>query len=235
MTDEQRQLLRDLEDEFVVGCRYWYVLQLWKECGSFEASSIQDRIRVAYDVLEKAGAGGTQWVWTGWIELVDHLIERLEDPVAEVRQQAAIALGDLQDEGRRAVPVLLQRLQSSAITFHDRACAAWALGQIKHDSDQVVPALVAVLQETTDQEEAGELRRYSAEAIERLTDDPAVLLSVARACLQDRFWKCRMVGLGLVEQLGERGRELLPLVQLLVTDEVAENRASAERIVIGFR
>ena len=133
MTDEERQLLRDLEDEFVVGCRYWYVLQLWQECGSFEASSIEDRIRVAYAVLKKAGEGGTQWVWTGWIELVDHLIERLDDPVAEVRQQAAIALGDLQDEGRRAVPVLLDRLQSSAITFHDRACAAWALGQIKHD------------------------------------------------------------------------------------------------------
>ena len=44
-----------------------------------------------------------------------------------------------------------------------------------------------------------------------------------------------MVGLGLVEQLGDRGRELWPLVQLLVTDEVAENRGRAERIVIGFR
>ena len=186
MTDEERQLLRDLEDEFVVGCRYWYVLQLWQECGSFEASSIEDRIRVAYAVLKKAGEGGTQWVWTGWIELVDHLIERLEDPVAEVRQQAAIALGDLEDEGERAVPVLLQRLQSSAITFHDRACAAWALGQIKHDSDQVVPALVAVLQETADQEEAGELRRYSAEAIERLTDDPDRAF-VGRSCLSCRI------------------------------------------------
>ena len=94
MTDEERQLLRDLEDEFVVGCRHWYVLKLWQECGSFEASSIEDRIRVACAVLDEAGAGGTQWVWTGWIELVNHLIERLDDPVAEVRQQAAIALGD---------------------------------------------------------------------------------------------------------------------------------------------
>lgn len=231
MTCNRRQLLRDLENEFVVGCRYWYLLQLWKQCGSFEASSIEDRIRLAYEVLENAGYGGTQWVWTGWIELVNHLIERLEDPVAEVRQEAAIALGDLQDEGRRAVPVLLERLQSSAITLHDRSCAAWSLGEIKHDSDQVVPALVAILQETRDQEEAGELRRYSAEAIERLTDEPAMLLSLARGCLADRFWKCRMVGLGLVEQLGERGRELLPLVQPLLTDEVVEIRASAERIV----
>jgi HEAT repeat protein len=234
VTDEERQLLRDLEDEFVVGCRYWYVLQLWQQCGSFEASSIQDRIRVAYDVLAKAGAGGTQWVWTGWLELVDHLIERLDDAVAEVRQQAAIALGDLEAEGERAVPVLLQRLKSSAITFHDRACSAWALGQIKHGSDQVVPALVAVLRESADLEAAGELRRYSAEAIERLTDDPEVLLPVARASLQDRFWKCRMIGLGLVEQLGEGGRELLPFVQLLVNDETAEIRGRAERIVIGF-
>ena len=166
-------------------------------------------------------------------QLVNHLIERLDDAVAEVRQEAAIALGDLQDEGRRAVPVLLQRLQSSAITFHDRSCSAWALGQIKHEPEQVVPALVLVLQETA--EEAAELRRYAAEAIERLTDEPSVLLSVARACLQDRFWKCRMVGLGLVEQLGERGRELLPLVQPLVNDEVVENRRRAEQIVIRFR
>ena len=222
MTEEQRQLLHGLEAEFVVGCRYWYVLQLWREYGSFEASNIEGRIRVAYAVLKEAGEGGTQWVWSGWIELVDHLIERLDDPVAEVRQEAAIALGDLQEEGRRAVPILIDRLSSTAITFHDRACAAWALAQIKHATATVVPALMEAFKQTADQEEAGELRRYAAEAIERLTDDPIVLLSVAHACLADRFWKCRMIGLGLVERLGEQGRELLPLVQLLVADEEAE-------------
>ncbi len=161
----------------------------------------------------------------------------------EVRQEAAITLGDLEAEGRCAVPVLLDRLRSSCITLHDRACAAWALGQIKHDDSEVVPVLLAILEQTPDQEatahwsdrnEAGELRRYCAEAIERITDDHDLVLSVARACLQDSYWKCRMVGLGLIEQIGGRGRELLPLVRPLLNDELSEIRASAERIVNGW-
>jgi hypothetical protein len=44
-----------------------------------------------------------------------------------------------------------------------------------------------------------------------------------------------LTGLGLVEQLGDQGRELVPFVRPLLADEVAENRGRAERIVIRFR
>ena len=83
----------------------------------------------------------------------------------------------------------------------------------------------------SDGNEAGELRRYAAEAIERLSDDHDVLLSVARSCIQDQYWKCRMVGLGLIEQIGERGRELVQFVQPLVKDELPEiRRTDRERL-----
>ena len=90
--------------------------------------------------------------------VVDYLIERLDDPLPESRQEAAIALADLQGKAPRAVPVLLGRLRSTAITPHDRACAAWALGCIKHDADSVVPVLSAVMREPVEQKEAGEMQ-----------------------------------------------------------------------------
>lgn len=227
MTDLDR--LRELERQFVLGCRNWYVLWLWQRYRSFDSATVEDRIRVAEEVLGTPWRGGVAWAWGGSLALIDHLIGRLTDADPLIRQEAAIALGDFEGQGRRAVPALLDRLRSSAITFHDRACAAWALGKVG-SATAVVPALLEVLGGTADEPNADRLRRYAADAIVELTNDPDLLLSVARLCLVDRYFECRLLGLHLVETLGELGRELRLLVEPLVEDEVAEVREAARKL-----
>lgn len=99
-----------------------------------------------------------------------------------------------------------------------------------HDGDEIVPELLRYLQSSSDQSDGQELRRCAAEAVEQLTNDPEVLMTLAQSCLSDRFYKCRLIGLNLVEKLGERGRELLSLVQSLVKDEVMEIKMEARRV-----
>lgn len=228
MNDHER--LRELEDEFILGCRHWYLLRLWGRHRSFESSTIAERIQVAEEVLATEGRGGVTWAQGGWLYLIDHLIGRLNDDDPQIRSEAAIALGDLEQENGRAVPELLERVQMTEVTPHDRACVAWALGRIGQGRNDIVPILVNVLEQTAGSADADELRRCAAEALEALTDDGEVLFAVARICLIDSYYKCRLIGLGLVERLGDRRAELLPLVERLVRDEVEAVSTEAGRI-----
>jgi HEAT repeat protein len=74
--------------------------------------------------------------------VVERLIETLEkNEDLRTRAAAASALSRAGSEGKRAVPALLQGLRVEQV----RPWACWALGEIKAEPDQVVPALVAVL------------------------------------------------------------------------------------------
>lgn len=63
-----------------------------------------------------------------------------------------------------------------------------------------------------------------------MSDDADALFTVARLCLVDPFYKCRLIGLGLTERHGKRGAELLPFAERLVDDEVDEVAVTARRI-----
>jgi hypothetical protein len=169
---------------------------------------------------------------------LDQLRHELDDPDPLVRQEAAIGLGDYCRKDHPAINVLIERLRSYEHTFHDRACAAWALGRIQAKSGTVVPILVALIDELTNQPEADEFRRFAVEAIENLTGELGVLVTVAQHCLRDRAWECRMKGLFIVERLIKRQPELrsafMPLIEALVSDEVEEIRERARPLVIGF-
>jgi len=184
--------------------------------------------------LATEGRGGIFWAWGGWLYLIDHLTGRLTDDDPHIRSEAAIAIGDLERENGKAVPVLLQRVHSSEITPHDRACAAWALGQVGRGRSEIVPILLSVLEQSADSTDANDLRRCAAEAIVGLSDNGDVLLAVARLCLIDPYFKCKLIGLDLIEKLGERGAELRPLIERLVVDEVDAVSAAARRITSGL-
>jgi hypothetical protein len=210
------------------------------ECGGNVAPSIQQASLTASTLPRKrAEAEGRlkEWGLAGLADFLDHLISKLDDYDPEVRQEAAVALGDNCPKGHLAVDVLIERLRSTEQTFHDRACAAWALGRIGAKTQEVVPILLALIEELKDQPAADQLRSFGAEAIENLTGEADVLIRVSRQCLADRFWQCKMHGLFLVERLLKRQPDLrdgfMPLIEPLVRDEVVEIREHASRIVIG--
>lgn len=231
MGDQER--LHELERRFVLGCRSWYLLRLWERHRSFESSTVADRIQVAEEVLATDGRGGVTWAQGGWLYLIAHLIGRLNDDDPHIRGEAAIALGDLEQENGRAVPVLLERVHSPQVTPHDRACAAWALGRIGRGRNDVVPVLLKVLGQFGGAIDAEELRRCAAEAIESLTDDDNTLFEVARYCLADAYYKCNLIGLGLIQRRGEQKDDLLPLVERLVMNPVQPVAVKARHILTG--
>jgi hypothetical protein len=166
---------------------------------------------------------------------LDQFLLELNGPDPIGRQEAAIGPGDLCREEHPAIDVLIERLRSPDQNLHDRACSAWALGRIKAKASEVVPILLTLLEEMKERAEADELRSYAAEALERLTNETSVLTDVAQACLRDRFWKCRMHGLLLIERLLARRPELRdgfrPLVEPLLRDEVEEIRYDARPLL----
>ena len=236
MFDELRELETQLRSIF--GAWNHYRLRLWQQCRSVDAAGVEDRIRIAQEVLAATHRGDWVWALGGWHMMLGEIQTKLNDPDPHIRGDSAIALADLGPHARAAIPVLLDRLLSPEETHHDRACAAWALPRIGVNGDQAVPIFLHVLNETVAQPEADELRFRSAEAIESFTDSFRVLVPLARRCLADRGWKCRMHGLAMVERLGKRRRRilemLLPSVEPLLADEVEEIRAFAREIVDGF-
>jgi len=83
-------------------------------------------------------------IWMGGCEIyqglkVKRLIKELQDEDADVRSNAAYALGQIRSED--AVPALIQALQDSDAEV--RYNATWALGNI---GEGAVPALIQALQ-----------------------------------------------------------------------------------------
>jgi len=130
---------------------------------------------------------------------------------------------------------LIERTSSSEHSIHDRACAASALGEIGAKAYEVVPMLLAVMEATKDQAEANELRYYAAYAIENLTGEIDVLVTVARLCLADCHWTCKMLGLALAERIIKRQPDLrssfVPLIRPLSDDVIEEIRTAARQLL----
>ena len=233
MASDLRELESRLRSTF--GAWHHYQLRLWQECRSINAAGVEDRIRVAIEVLADDDRGGWVWALGGWHMLLGEIQSKLSDLDPHIRQDAAVALADLGTHARSAIPFLLERLGSPESTIHDRTYAARALPRIGVNEQQALPILLTVLDESSDQREADELRFRVAEAVEVLCDSFRILVPLARRCLQDRGWKSRTHGLALVERLGKRSRRLLemlmPNVMPLLDDDVDENRFLARRIV----
>ena len=135
MTSEPTGDLRELEARLrtVSGAWSHYQLRLWQQCRSFDSAGIDDRIRVAKEVLAATHRG--EWIWAlgGWHMLFAEIQSKLDDPDPHIRGEAAIALADIGPRASRTIPLFLERLRSTNTTFHDRACAAWALPRIGVD------------------------------------------------------------------------------------------------------
>ena len=86
---------------------------------------------------------------------IPRLIELLQHPDADRRQQAAKAVGEIGAEAEAAVPALIEALQDW--NWDVQASAAWSLGQIGAEADAAVPALIEAM--------INEDRRFGGDAI----------------------------------------------------------------------
>ena len=225
----------DLENQLhqIPGSWNHYRLRLWQGCRSAQAAGVEDRIRIAEEVLSNSHRG--EWIWAlgGWHMLLGEVTAKLDDSDPHVRQDTVVALVDFGTHARGAVPILLDRVSSRETALHDRTLAAWALPRIGA-GESAVPILLQVIEES-DQPEVGELRFRAAEAVESLTDSFRVLVPLARRLVGDRHWKCRLHGVRLIGRLVWRERRLLAMiaadVERLVDDEVEVVREGAGRVV----
>ncbi len=151
------QHLRNLESQ-LNWCWHRYLLRVWQDCGSFNSATDSDRLQIAEEMRAEAEGRTQKWASAGLGKLLDHLISKLDDPDPEVRQDAAIAIGDDCPREHPAIDVLIERLRSPDQTFHDRTCAAWALGRIKAKAGEILPILLTLIDEMKDQPEADQLR-----------------------------------------------------------------------------
>lgn len=115
-----------------------------------------------------------QYAYSGLVKMgspaVDALADAMKDPDADVRWNAANALGDIKDA--RAVEPLLAALQVKDLQFH----AARSLGEIK--DPRAVEPLIAALKDSD-----SEFREQAAQSLGKLKDPRAVepLIAVIKA------------------------------------------------------
>jgi HEAT repeat protein len=80
-------------------------------------------------------------------EALDTLIDCLQSPDANTRQQVSMVLGEFGVSARATVPALRQALRDPAILV--RIYAAGSLWMIARETDDTVPVLVAALKQTS--------------------------------------------------------------------------------------
>lgn len=83
-----------------LGCWNHYRLRLWRECRSFNLSGIDDRIRIAEEILAGPYCGSVIWAWGGLVLLVAEVEKKLSDPDPHIRLEADFALRALRDVQR---------------------------------------------------------------------------------------------------------------------------------------
>ncbi len=100
-------------------------------------------------------------------ELTPELVEVLKHEDPECRMQALVALGEIGDAAKSAVPAIIELLESDSFDSVKYA-AAYALGEIA-DPDEVVPELTKLLES----EDLG-LRAIAARGLVKVSTDPEV-------------------------------------------------------------
>src|SRR5262249_17511644 len=84
---------------------------------------------------------------------IAELIEALQDGDFQIRNEAAVALGELGPEARESVPALTQALEGEAKYLHRHAAAA--LGKIGPAAGAAVPALTRALKDNDEDVRGG--------------------------------------------------------------------------------
>src|SRR5947207_2174430 len=144
------------------------------------------------------------------------LIEALKHPIADVRENATKALGQIKDPS--VVPALIDTLHDPDVKV--RGGTVWALGQIKDPS--AVPALINALRDPD-----SDVRDSTAQALGQIKDPSAVPALIG--ALSDPYADIRN---NAVQALGEiKDPSAVPaLIGALLDPDLAASRSAAEAL-----
>jgi HEAT repeat protein len=135
-----------------------------------------------------------------------------EDPSADIRRQAAWALGEIEDDG--AVMALLVAMQDEDVEV--RRMAVWALGELEDEA--AIPALVVALED-----EDGEIRRHAVWALGEIESPRA--LEALRTVIRDEDQEVRRQVVWALGQIEDPSA--VPDLVVALRDEDAEIRRHA--------
>jgi HEAT repeat protein len=151
-------------------------------------------------------------------EAVDHLIEHLDSPVAEMRQSAAMLLGSIGAVARPAVPKLLRMLEEES---DDQVCLA-VVGALSAAGKDALPGLIEMLQ--------GEnLRTRSLLQQTLLGMGETAAGEVALTMMTANSLMARRAAAWLLASLGPKAAEAVPVLLPLLDSE--DNELVTDTIV----
>jgi HEAT repeat protein len=138
------------------------------------------------------------------------LTRTLDDPVIEVRNQAAVTLGLLRVKSKEAVPVLIEMLKAgeSICDRINRVDAAIAIGLIGPTAKEAAPALT----ETMTKDEVYLVRSEAALALGRVGQTNRETMNALRKALNDESRQVRASAAVAVWQLKHDAKITLPVL-----------------------
>ncbi|MGH7837263.1 MAG: HEAT repeat domain-containing protein, partial [Candidatus Binataceae bacterium] len=130
----------------------------------------------------------------------------VKDPVLRVREEAAMALANIDPHGEQHVPILLEALKDNDIFC--RIGAANALQKIGGGGEEAAPTLEHVLVSDPN----GGVRRFTAQAL-GLIGTPDALKALTRAAAQDKDETVRSEA---ILAIARSGRDYPPATEMMV-------------------
>ena len=228
--------LHELEAQLrtIAGAWNRYRWRVWQQCRSMESAGVEERYRIASEVLADPHRGEWTWAVGSQHMMVVEIATKVDDLDPHVRADAIVALAALGTQSRQFDGRLLARIDSPDASLHEKTLAAWALPRIGFKEGRGVQMLLQNL-ELHPGPDAAELRVRLAEAIEFICNSFRVLVPLARRLLADEQPSCRLHGLQISGRLLHRDRRLWsmlrPSVESLRDDERDELRLRASRIL----
>jgi HEAT repeat protein len=137
---------------------------------------------------------------------VPALSKLLKDPDSDVRRKAALALGVIGPEGKRAAPVLMEILKDDDALL-DHPAAAFALGRLGQHGAVAVPVLVGALRAESDL-----TRGAAAAALGQIGPRARAAQPALRRALRDASQDVRTCGALALLQTGSQSREAIPVL-----------------------
>lgn len=167
--------------------------------------------------------------------LLPKLVALLDDPDVQIREEAAVAVGNLKADAAEAAPAIEKLLADAASPAGLRYAAAYALGQIGPAAAAAEPALRSLA--TSDDEILATVATWAALKIKPGDDTLfATAVPLLRRALRGESELVRLEAAVALGDIGPSAASAIPLLELVAEDDAAKQvRAAAADAVAKIK